>query len=67
MVSIHINGKQRELDSSTSVADLVELLELTGRPVAVEVNRAIVPRRLHSSHLLEANDEVEIVTAVGGG
>jgi sulfur carrier protein len=35
--------------------------------VAVEVNRAVVPRALHSEHRVRSGDEIEIVHFVGGG
>jgi thiamine biosynthesis protein ThiS len=34
---------------------------------AVEVNRALVPKRLHGETPLKHDDRVEVVTLVGGG
>ena len=42
-------------------------LGLADRPVAVEVNLELVPRRLHADRPLAEGDRVEIVTLVGGG
>jgi thiamine biosynthesis protein ThiS len=39
----------------------------TGRPVAVEHNRRVVPRAEHATVRLNHGDTVEIVTFVGGG
>jgi sulfur carrier protein len=50
-----------------SVRGLIEHLGLTEGPVAVEKNRAVVPRAEHDSTPLAAGDSVEIVHFVGGG
>ncbi|MCH2148752.1 MAG: sulfur carrier protein ThiS [Phycisphaerales bacterium] len=62
-----VNGDQIETDVPMHVADLVAHLGLQGRPCAVEVNRALVPRGKHDEHALGEGDIVEIVTLVGGG
>ena len=41
--------------------------ELTGRRVAVERNRDIVPRDRYDQTLLADGDQLEIVSLVGGG
>lgn len=64
---IQLNGEGYELPEGVSVADLLQRLELTGRRLAVEVNRDIVPRSQHATTLLADGDLVEIVHAIGGG
>lgn len=64
---IVVNGEEREVRSGATVADLLADLELIGGPVAVELNREIVPRSRHAEQALAAGDRVEIVTMVGGG
>ena len=64
---IEVNGSPVELAPGSSLADLLELMQLAGRGVAVEVNLDIVPKASHDSHALAAGDVVEIVQFVGGG
>ena len=64
---LEVNGEPRDVPAGTTVAGLLELLELGARPVAVERNREIVPRSTHGQALLADGDEIEIVTMVGGG
>jgi thiamine biosynthesis protein ThiS len=45
----------------------LEELRLKPRNVAVERNRALVPRAQHAACVLETGDQLEIVTLVGGG
>ncbi|MCX5655676.1 MAG: sulfur carrier protein ThiS [Planctomycetota bacterium] len=42
-------------------------LSVPRQPVAVEVNRELVPRSQHGARRLAEGDVVEIVTLVGGG
>lgn len=64
---IEVNGSPVELASGSSLADLLELMQLAGRRVAVEVNLDIVPRSAHAEHRLQPGDRVEVVHAIGGG
>jgi sulfur carrier protein len=65
-MEIIVNGQPHRL-AGTTVADLLEQLDLAGRRIALEVNEAIVPRSQYSAHRLSAGDRVEIVHAIGGG
>ena len=62
-----MNGSPREVSERATVADLLTQLNVRAQQVAVEVNRAVVPRDRHAQHVLASNDAVEIVTLVGGG
>lgn len=64
---IKINGLWAEHDDGLTVAALLATLELDARRVAVERNTAIVRRKTFDQTMLQDNDELEIVTLVGGG
>jgi len=66
-VHITVNGDDRAIVSGSTVAALLQELQLDPRFLAVERNRQLVPRAQHAATVLEANDEIEIVTLVGGG
>jgi sulfur carrier protein len=66
-MKIVLNGQEREIDETASLAQVLEIAGYAGRRVAVEVNREIVPRSRHTEHPLAAGDRVEIVHAIGGG
>lgn len=66
-MNIIVNGEDREAPSGASVADLVSLMGLPEKGVAVERNRAVTPKSLWSQALLEEGDRIEIVHFVGGG
>ena len=63
-----VNGESRDFNAtSVTVMEMLELLGLAQRRVAVEVNRRIVPRTSHAEATLSDGDVVEIVQFVGGG
>jgi sulfur carrier protein len=64
---IFLNGEPRDCAAATTVAALLEATGCPDRRVAVEVNREIVPRSRHAQHVLDEDDRVEIVQAMGGG
>jgi thiamine biosynthesis protein ThiS len=64
---VQVNGEGRLLASGTSVAELLDALDLRPDRVAVERNGELVPRREHADTRLVEGDTVEIVTLVGGG
>ncbi len=66
-MQIILNGESRDIPAESTVAELLEALELTGQRLAVEVNREIIPRGEFPGHRLREGDKVEIVRAVGGG
>lgn len=65
-MKLTVNGDTLTLDGTT-IADLVTQLALTGRRLAVEVNREIIPKSQHDDYALNEGDVVEIVHAIGGG
>ena len=66
-MKVTINGESKELREGMTVKALLQELNTPVVGVAVELNRAIVPRSLHSSTVLEEGDLLEIVKMVGGG
>jgi sulfur carrier protein len=66
-MEIIVNGRAREAAEGVTIAEMLEELQLSDKPVAVEVNLQLVPKHRHAEHLLSAGDRLEIVTLVGGG
>lgn len=66
-MQIILNGDSKQARDGTTVAALLEELELTGKRLAVEVNEDVIPRSRHAEHELADGDRVEIVHAIGGG
>ena len=66
-MQITVNARQQEHPDGMTVAQLIEVMELNPLHVAVEVNKQLVTRSLHAETKLNQNDQLEIVTLVGGG
>lgn len=64
---IRYNGEPREIPAGATIQQLLDDLKLPARQVAVEVNFDVIPRERHAEHKLQADDQVEVVTLVGGG
>jgi len=67
MPKISLNGVERDIEPTTSVAALLVENGYAERRIAVEINREIVPKSAHSQRVLRDGDRVEIVQALGGG
>jgi len=63
---LKINGELVDKDVQ-NVAELLSNMGLSASPVAVEVNKKLVPKNEHEKARLYEMDQVEIVTFVGGG
>jgi sulfur carrier protein len=66
-VQIILNGEPMQLDDAPTIAELLQRTGYADRRVAVEINRAIVPRSRHAEHRVTDGDHIEIVQAMGGG
>ncbi|MFP8876385.1 MAG: sulfur carrier protein ThiS [Myxococcota bacterium] len=66
-LALTINGGARNVPDPCTLLELLNLLELDRRRVAIAVNRDVVPRSVFPEKHLVAGDRVEILEAVGGG
>ena len=64
---IRVNGKNMEVAECLTVEGLLAHLELVPASVAVERNGKVLPRGKFGEEVLAPDDELEIVTFVGGG
>jgi thiazole synthase len=66
-MNIVVNGEHREVGEQTTVANLIADLGLSGKRIAVELNKEILPFDQHATQPLQIGDKLEIVQAIGGG
>ncbi len=64
---VYVNGEAQEYAENITVASVIDSLGLTGKKIAVELNKEILPFQQHSTQMLHAQDALEIVHAIGGG
>lgn len=66
-MEITLNGQSQQIPDDFTAAALIEMLNLTGKRIAMEVNRDIVPSATFAEHRFRPGDKVEIIHAIGGG
>ncbi|HUR38660.1 MAG TPA: sulfur carrier protein ThiS [Planctomycetota bacterium] len=66
-MTVTVNGAPRSVADGLTLSQLVAELGLQKNPIAVELNRSVVPRDRHAETRLAEGDRLEIVTLVGGG
>ena len=67
MITIVLNGNNKQVEDNISISKLLESLDLSDKRLAVEVNQQIIARSDFDSFTLNDQDSVEIVQAIGGG
>ena len=66
-MEIELNGAPHQLDEPQTLQALIAALALSGKAIAVAVNRQVVPSHLWAQHVLQPQDKVDMVRAIGGG
>ena len=66
-MEIELNGAPHQLDDLQTLQQLVAALAMSGKAIAVAVNRQVVPSHLWAQHVLQSQDKVDVVRAIGGG
>ncbi|MEE9487775.1 MAG: sulfur carrier protein ThiS [Candidatus Brocadiales bacterium] len=64
---LRVNGETETYPDGITVKELLDSLGISNRPVAVELNRKVIPRDKLGEKTLREDDSLEIVTFVGGG
>lgn len=70
MIILYINGEEKHINidqNSISISDLIIYLDYVGKRIAIELNGEIAPKSKFDQIMLQNNDKLEIITAVGGG
>lgn len=65
-MNIELNGAPHPITDNQNVQGLIVSFGLQGKGLAVAVNREVVPHHLWRQRILQENDRVEIVQAIGG-
>ena len=66
-IKIRVNGKVKSISDKYSMLDLVKILKIPVKKVAIELNKEIIDKEKISKINLKKNDKIEIVHFIGGG
>ncbi len=66
-MKIILNGQSQTLDQQISLEQLLEQHGYSGKTVAVAVNKNFVPKSSYATHMINEQDDIEIVAPMQGG
>lgn len=66
-LSLTVNGEEKQCPPATTLPIFLELQGMNPKLVAVEYNGQILHRQHWESTILAPDDNLEVVTIVGGG
>tara|TARA_E500000178_G_C16634481_1_gene579149 strand:- start:1 stop:201 length:201 start_codon:yes stop_codon:yes gene_type:complete len=66
-MNILLNNKPEKLFDGSTVQELLESKNIKNKYYAVEINKKIIPKSNHDTHVIKDGDRIEIITAIGGG
>lgn len=61
------NGEATTCRDGATIADLLDLLQIDIRKIAIEHNRTVVPKNRFHDVMLRDGDNLEVVQFIGGG
>ena len=66
-MNIMINGENFFFDKSLTIDELLKKNNISLQNIVIEINKEIITKSLWGKYKLNSGDEIEIITAVGGG
>ena len=66
-MNIILNGEKFSIDKKTSIKDILIQNNIGEKNIVVEVNKEIISKTFWDQITFEESDQIEIITAVGGG
>jgi len=66
-MNILLNNKPEILFEGLTIKKLLEKKNIKIKYYAIEINRKIIPKSNHETHVIKDGDRIEIITAIGGG
>lgn len=67
MVSIVLNGENKQIDGEVTLDQLLDLFSLPKQRVAVELNKSVVRKHDWDKTAVNETDVIEVIHFVGGG
>ena len=66
-IKIRLNGKVKNIQENTKLINLIKILKIPIKKVAIELNREIMDKKKLDKIVLKKGDKIEIVHFIGGG
>ena len=66
-IEIRLNGKTKVINENDKLTDLIKILKIPLKKVAIELNQEIIDKKKLNKIHLKKGDKIEIVHFIGGG
>ena len=66
-IKIRVNGKIKSINKDFKLSELINLLKIPLKKVAIELNEEIIDKKKINKIKLNKSDKIEIVHFIGGG
>jgi thiamine biosynthesis protein ThiS len=66
-MKITLNGTEKTLQNAATLAELFQLYKLELNACVIEYNNEIIPNTELNNYTLKENDQINIISFVGGG
>ena len=66
-IKIKINGKSKLINENIKLSNLIKILKIPIKKVAIELNQEIIDKKKLDRINLKKDDKIEIVHFIGGG
>ena len=66
-IKIKINGNIKKIEENTRLSNLINILKIPIKKVAIELNQEIIDKKKLNKIILKDNDKIEVVHFIGGG
>ena len=66
-MNIFVNQKKIIISKESTVISILTNLDIEDKYLAVEVNETILPKSEYDKYIIQENDKIEIINAIGGG
>ena len=67
IMNIFVNQKKIVASKESTIINILENLDIENKYLAVEVNETILPKSEYDKYIIQENDKIEIINAIGGG
>ena len=66
-MNIFVNQKKIIISKESTIINILENLDIENKYIAVEIYEAILPKSEYDKYIIQENDKIEIINAIGGG
>ena len=66
-IKIKLNGKNKVVKENINMLELIKILKIPVKKVAIELNQEIMNKKKLNQIILKKNDKIEVVHFIGGG